>query len=133
MGLTLPLIRSPRMSGAPGKGVIAEFERDFVDVVFTLDESYLGEIKVTRNLSLPQAFRTALGQILEYAYTRFDKLPQMIIFLDQRLDASRLRIANVLGIVVIPGIDGHFELLNPHVALAELQNLFSAAKSDTQT
>ncbi len=111
------------------KGVTTEFERDFVDVAFTLTESYIGEIKVTRNLSLPQAFRTALGQILEYAYTRFPHPPRMIVFLDQRLDAGRLRIADVLAISVIANVDGDFELLNPHVAPIELKKLFNSAKS----
>jgi hypothetical protein len=114
-----------------GRGVVAEFERDFIDVSFSIMERYIGEIKVTRYLTLPQAFRSALGQILEYAYTRFERLPRLIIFLDQRLDSPRLRLADALGIIVIAAIDDAFEILNPKVAPAELQKLFGAAASAT--
>jgi hypothetical protein len=112
------------------KGVTADFERDFIDVAFTLADDYIGEIKVTRNLTVPQAFRSELGQILEYGYTRFKELPRLIIFLDQRLDSFRLRVADSLGIVVITGIDDRFEILNSRTAAAELQKLFSPAKID---
>lgn len=48
------------------RGVTAEMEKNFVDVSFSVDgESFIAEIKVTRNLTLAQAFRTALGQLLE--------------------------------------------------------------------
>jgi hypothetical protein len=53
-------------------GLSPEFERDFVDVQFAVnDERYIGEIKVTGLLNANQAFRVALGQLLEYAHLRF--------------------------------------------------------------
>lgn len=113
--------------------VVAEFERDFIDVSFGIMERYIGEIKVTRYLTLQEAFRSALGQILEYGYTRFERLPRLIIFLDQRLDSPRLRLADALEIIVIAAIDDAFEILNPKVAPAELQKLFGAATSATAT
>jgi len=46
-------------------------EKDFVDVSFSVDEQdFIGEIKVTRNLTLAQAFRAALGQLLDYSHIR---------------------------------------------------------------
>ena len=42
------------------RGIPVEMERDFVDVAFTVDgKQFIGEIKVTRNLTIPQAFRAA--------------------------------------------------------------------------
>jgi hypothetical protein len=42
---------------------------------------FIGEIKVTRNLTLAQAFRAALGQLLEYGHLLFAEPPHLIIFL----------------------------------------------------
>jgi len=45
-----------------GKNAVVEWERDFVDVRFTLDgRLFIGEIKVTTYLTLDEAFRTAIG------------------------------------------------------------------------
>ena len=42
-------------------------EKDFVDVSFSASrQDFIGEIKVTRYLTLAQAFRAALGQLLDY-------------------------------------------------------------------
>jgi len=102
-------------------GVAVEMERDFVDVTFTIDgKQFIGEIKVTRNLTVPQAFRTALGQVIEYGHLLFPEVPQMIIFLDQVLDAERLRIATKFEITVIALSEGKFVILNPSVCPPEL-------------
>ena len=67
-------------------------ERDFIDVAFVLSDPYIGEIKVTQNLSIAQAFRSAFGQVVEYRYLRSTNNPKMIVFLDQRLDGPRLEL-----------------------------------------
>jgi Domain of unknown function (DUF3427) len=60
------------------RGTTVEMERDFVDVAFSIgDSAFIGEIKVTRNLTLPQAFRTALGQVIEYAHLLFPEMPSL--------------------------------------------------------
>ena len=108
-----------------------EMERDFVDVVFMLrGQPFIGEIKVTTNLTLPQAFRTALGQVIEYAHLLFPQLPHMIIFLDQVLDSRRLAIASAYGITVIASTDDVFRLLNPSTAPPELLTAFSVESHD---
>ena len=110
-----------------------EMERDFVDVVIYLPEgAYIGEIKVTRNLSIAQAFRSALGQVIEYAYTLFDPLPRMIVFLDQELDTARLRIATALGISVVVLVEGTFRLQNSEISTGELRGIFSTRTNITQ-
>ena len=76
------------------RGVNVEMEKNFVDVSFSVDgEEFIGEIKVTRNLTLAQAFRTALGQLLEYGHLLFAEPPQLIMFLDQKPDERRLQLA----------------------------------------
>lgn len=85
-----------------GLVVDLECERDFVDVRFVLGgRQYIGEIKITDPLRLEEAYRTALGQLLEYAHLKFDEPPAMVMFLDKPLDAKRLALANVLGIAVV--------------------------------
>jgi hypothetical protein len=108
------------------KNVAFEMERDFVDVVISLQKIYIGEIKVTRNLTVAQAFRAALGQVIEYAYILFEEVPAMIIFLDQELDAGRLKIASAFRIAAVALTDGVFKLQNPEIADAELARLFSS-------
>jgi hypothetical protein len=95
------------------RGISVEMERDFVDVAFALNgKSFIGEIKVTRNLTIPQAFRTALGQVIEYAHLLFPEVPNMIIFLDQALDFQRVTIATTYSITVIALVEGKFRVLN---------------------
>lgn len=107
------------------RGVTVEMERDFVDVAFAIGgRTFIGEIKVTRNLTLPQAFRTALGQVIEYAHLLFPRLPHMIIF-DQVLDAQRVAIATAYGITVVAFAEGEFRVLNPSVSPAELLAVLS--------
>ena len=53
-------------------------------------QDFIGEIKVTRNLTLAQAFRAALGQLHDYGDLRVGKRPEMIMFVDQPLDQRRL-------------------------------------------
>jgi hypothetical protein len=109
----------------------AGMERDFIDVVFTLDgQLFIGEIKVTTNLTVPQAFRTALGQVIEYAHLLFPELPHMIIFLDQVLDPRRVAIASGYGITVITFTNGTFTVLNPPSAPPQLQAAFSVRPHD---
>ena len=106
-------------------GVTAEMEKDFVDVSFSLgDEDFIGEIKVTRNLTLSQAFRAALGQLLDYSYVRSGKPPQMVMFLDQPLDQPRLKLASLLKIAVVVSEDERFLLMNPDDATSPLRTIF---------
>jgi hypothetical protein len=108
------------------QNVPVEMERDFIDVVFTLNgQLFIGEIKVTTNLTVPQAFRTALGQVIEYAHLLFPELPHMIIFLDQVLDPKRVAIASAYGITVIAFTNGAFTVLNPSSAPPQLLAAFS--------
>jgi hypothetical protein len=108
------------------RGVSAEMEKNFVDVSFSVDgESFIGEVKVTRNLTLAQAFRTALGQLLEYGHLLFAEPPHMVMFLDQRPDEKRLRLATVLSIAVVLADDESFVLLNPDGASPCLTRIFS--------
>ena len=98
------------------KGVNAEWEKDFVDLRFELDgETYIGEIKVTTTLRLEEAFRTALGQLLEYGFIRFTKRPHMVMFLDRELDSVRTRLASELGIAVINEQEGRYRIQNPEM------------------
>ncbi len=93
-----------------------KFEPDFVDVTFSRGKAFfIGEAKVTNGYISPsQAFRAALGQILEYRFTRkWGTKPHMIIFLDQEVDSARLKLANRLGIsVVVETQSGAFRLAN---------------------
>jgi len=107
------------------RGVTAEMEKNFVDVSFSVDrESFIGEIKVTRNLTLPQAFRAALGQFLEYSHLLFTEPPNRIMFLDQKLDDRRLQLATALNIAVVLGDDAEFVLLNPDGGSRSLSKIF---------
>jgi hypothetical protein len=112
-------------------GVHTEMERDFVDIAFTVGErKFIGEIKVTRNLTLPQAFRTALGQVIEYGHLLFSELPHMIMFLDQVLDSDRIKIATKYGITVIVLSEDEFRVLNPSTCPPELLSLMSGGATD---
>ncbi len=96
------------------RGVEAVFELDSVDVQFPLgEELYIGEVKVTYTLRPSEAFRMALGQVLEYASLKFQKTPRMVIFLDCPLDLPRVDVAARLGVsVVVEGLAG-FVLARP--------------------
>jgi hypothetical protein len=108
-----------------GYEIEAEFERDFIDVAFSVGgQRFIGEIKVTKHLSLPEAFRTALGQLIEYAHLRHESPPGMIMFLDHRLDERRVAVATKYAITVIAEEGGRYILLNPAVALS-LRSVFS--------
>jgi hypothetical protein len=107
--------------------VDAEWERDYVDVRFPIGGAlFIGEIKVTGWLRLEEAFRVALGQLLEYAHLRFDRRPGTIMFLDRSLDARRLELASTLGVAEVSEIDGRYVLANPGVA-PELADVFRRA------
>jgi len=111
------------------KGVEATLEKNFIDIAFSLDgESFIGEIKVTRNLTIPQAFRAALGQLLEYAYLLFPAPPNMIMFLDQKIDSNRIQLASLLKIAVVVERGEDFVILNPECCPATLNNVFSVRK-----
>ena len=113
------------------RGVTAEMEKNFVDVSFSVDGvSFIGEIKVTRNLTLAQAFRTALGQLLEYSYLLFPEPPHVIMFLDQKLDEKRLRLASALKIAVVFADDASFILLNPDGVSPCLARIFRVNSSE---
>src|SRR5439155_13902739 len=78
------------------RGVEANMEKNFVDVDFKLEgEHYIGEIKVTTYLTPQQAFRAAVGQVVEYAYLSFERIPHMIIFLDH----SPVAVLNLLFLI----------------------------------
>jgi hypothetical protein len=112
------------------KGLAHEMERDFIDVAFHHgEEHYVGEIKVTTHLTMPQAFRGAIAQVLEYSHLLFEDPPRMIIFLDVVPDAARIHLATKYSIcVVVEDKDGFF-ILNPGSAPASLQELFSVRGS----
>jgi hypothetical protein len=112
------------------RGVTAEMEKNFVDVLFSVDgESFIGEVKVTRNLTLAQAFRTALGQLLEYSHLLFAEPPHLIMFLDQRPDEKRLQLASALKIAVVFEDDKRFVLLNPDGVSPCLPRIFRVDSS----
>jgi hypothetical protein len=59
-------------------------------------------VKVTAGwLRIEQAFRAALGQLLDYAHTRCEQPVSLIMFLDKELDAKRLELADTLKIAVV--------------------------------
>ncbi len=98
------------------KGVVAECEQDFIDVRFTTaGKMFIGEVKVTKYLTVAEAFRAALGQILDYAHDTLGS-PGMIIFLDQQLDRERINLATELGIAVVIQQGETHTLLNSQVA-----------------
>jgi len=100
-------------------------EKDFVDVSFSVGgQDFICEIKVTRNLTLAQAFRAALGQLLDYSHPRVGKPWQMVMFLDQRLDQRRLKLTSVLKIAVVVGDGEKFVLLDPDGAPPPLKAIF---------
>jgi hypothetical protein len=107
------------------RGVRAEMEKDFVDVSFSAGgQDFIGEIKVSRNLTLAQAFRAALGQLLDYG-NLLQKPPAMIMLLDQTLDQRRLKLASMLKIAVVVAEGEKFVLLNPDCAAApQLKGVF---------
>jgi hypothetical protein len=106
------------------RGVRAEMEKDFVDVSFSAGgQDFIGEIKVTRNLTLAQAFRAALGQLLDYG-DLLQKPPALIMFLDQALDQRRLKLASMLKIAVVVPEGEQFVLLNLDGATPQLKTVF---------
>jgi len=106
------------------KGVSSEFERNFIDVTFKMKrEAYIGEIKNTGLTGLSEAFRMALGQLLEYAHLRFKTPPRMVMFLDSKLDDKRIDLATRLSVSVIWDTGREYRVLNPDVS-ASLNRLF---------
>jgi hypothetical protein len=108
------------------KGLAPKSEQDYIDVEFSiLNDSFIGEVKVTNWLSIAEAFRLALGQILDYAYTRRTEKHGLIILLDKELDnPRRLELASKLQVsVVVERKEGVFVLLNPEVS-STLRGLF---------
>jgi hypothetical protein len=108
------------------KGIAADMERDFVDVAFRLaDQDCIGEIKVTTHLTAQQAFRTAIGQVLDYAHALYKTAPVMIAFFDVRIDQQRVQLASKLGIAVVTEKNCDFVLENPQVMPKELAAVFT--------
>ena len=109
------------------RGLKADFEGDFIDVSFSLDgNDYIGEVKVTNWLSMPEAFRIALGQILDYGSPSKSDSPRLIIFLDKEVDARRIKLAGTLGIVVVVSNQKKgFAVKNPNIDPA-LDRLFAS-------
>jgi hypothetical protein len=112
------------------RGIDAEWERDFVDVRFTAaGRLFIGEIKVTSYLTLDEAFRTAIGQLLFYGHLQFDLLPGLVMLLDRSPDAKRIAMATRLGIsIVVEEEIGAFKLLSQAQA-PELHTIFLDAES----
>jgi transcription termination/antitermination protein NusA len=107
------------------KGIVADCEQDFIDVKFTTaGRVFIGEVKVTTYLSVVEAFRAALGQILDYARATSEESPGAVIFLDQQLDRERTDLATKLGIAVVVQQGEAHQLLNPGVAPL-LRDIFS--------
>lgn len=107
------------------KGLTPKFEDEYIDVEFSVGgESFIGEVKVTNWLSVAEAFRIALGQVLDYSYTRRDGFG-LIIFLDTELDnPRRLELASALRVsVVVEQKKGEFVLQNRGVS-KKLEELF---------
>ena len=76
--------------------------------------TWIGEVELTRYLSVGEAFRAALGQLLVYRATHFSEAPGMVMFLDQSQErlmqlAERLEVA-----VVVEASLGVFELRLRH-------------------
>jgi hypothetical protein len=111
------------------RGLQAEWERDFVDVRFSVNgRTFIGEVKVTTYLSLDEAFRIALGQLLFYRHIRFEEIPDMVMLLDCVPDQRRVQLASRLGVsVVVERAEGQFVLLNPEVAPALTQMFIAGA------
>jgi hypothetical protein len=108
------------------KGIAADMERDFVDVAFRLAAlDCIAEIKVTTHLTPQQAFRTAIGQVLDYAHTLYKVTPVMIAFFDARIDPQRVQLASKLGIAVVTEKNGNFVLENPQVVPKEVVAVFT--------
>ena len=100
------------------KKLAPEFEKNFIDVDFSSgSDRFIGEVKVTNWLSIGEAFRIALGQILDYGSAPVGKKAEPIIFLDQEVPESyRIELATRLGIsVVAERARGTYTLQNPGV------------------
>ena len=94
-------------------GVDAEWERDYVDVRFTIDRQlFIGEIKVTGHLRLEEAFRAALGQLLVYAHTKFPSPAGMVMFLDREPKDALVALASALKIAIVVESENGWKLLN---------------------
>ena len=112
------------------KGVTPLFEKDKIDVQFSLGaDHFIGEVKVTNWLSIDEAFRISLGQILDYAHTRVTDKPGLVIFLDKNVDEQRrLDLATKLGIaVVVERGKSDYVVLNPDVS-ESLASLFASKR-----
>jgi hypothetical protein len=106
------------------KGVVADFEKDFIDVQFVASSHrFIGEIKVTGWLTLEQAFRLALGQLYEYAHMKFSEPVEMVMLLDRSPGEARLQLATQLSIAVVVEQGSNFSLLNS-VSVPQLSTIF---------
>jgi hypothetical protein len=74
---------------------------------------------------MAQAFRAALGQLLEYGHLLFTEPPNLVMFLDQQPDERRLQLATKLNIAIVSGGD-EFVLLNPDCCRPSLRDLFTS-------
>jgi hypothetical protein len=105
------------------KDVDAQWELDYTDVRFHVgDTLFMGEIKVTGWLRLGEAFRVALGQLLDYG--DLHHCQHLVMFLDQPLDSRRLELASSLTVVLVCQSGEKYTLTNPSVA-PELSAIFS--------
>lgn len=105
------------------KGVSAAWERDHIDVEFSFgSQLFIGEIKTTNYLTPEEAFRIAIGQILFYAETKYDKRPSPLVMFDCEVDKVWVALASRLGIGVVSEQGTHFVLCNPNTlpGVAEL-------------
>lgn len=63
-------------------------------------------IKVTTHLSVAEAFRGALGQLIEYAHLRPESPPGMVMFLNHWPDGRRVALATKYDITVVAEAEG---------------------------
>lgn len=106
-----------------GKGLTPSCEGDNIDIQFGLGRKhFIGEIKVTSGyFGLPDPFRMALGQLLDYANLKFQdtpQIPKMIMFLDKDVPIDRARLASRLSIALVVRDKDTYRLLNPKVESA---------------
>lgn len=111
------------------RGLTPQLEKKYIDVEFEIgSERFIGEIKVTKNwLSIEEAFRIALGQILDYGHAHSEDEPKLLVMFDRTVDSRHVQLADALNVgVVFELTKGRFKILNPKTVPA-LEKIFEAA------
>lgn len=111
------------------RGVRFESERDYIDVRFWCKARlFIGEIKVTSYMTVVEAFRAALGQLLVYGHTKVDEPHCLVMFLDAIPPSSLLELADRLGIAVVIEANESYTLANK-TETAALHSAFPSRES----